>query len=135
MARLEVSATIHPLDVSYVLVAVEDEAGEPVEKLGPDDLTVAFWASGGFAPGMGGAIPVAAVDDWGSPKHGLFYTLRLGEVIYGGGTPDDPYSPTPVATFHPLVYSVSVDRDGDHGQAIACACCSPAEESYWTRRR
>jgi hypothetical protein len=133
MPRLDVSAAIHPLDVSYVLVTVEDETGGPVPKLAPDNFTVAFWASVAFAPGLGGAIPVAEVHDYGS--NGFFYTLNLGEIKYGGGGPEDPLVLTSLSTFGPLVYTVGVDREGDHGQAIACACCAPEEEAHWTKRR
>jgi hypothetical protein len=52
MARLNVSATIHPLDVNYVLVAVEDEVGEPVNGLAEKNFEVDIWASSSYAPGV-----------------------------------------------------------------------------------
>jgi hypothetical protein len=126
MARLNVSATIHPLDVNYVLVAVEDEVGEPVNGLAEKNFEVDIWASSSYAPGVffAGPVPVVDIRDLSIVEAGYFLELRLGEVpVY-----DDhgqQIGANPVTHYDPLSYAIGVTRNGDHGQAIACACCSP----------
>ena len=127
MAKLEVSATIHPLDARYLLVAVEDDTGAPVQ-LKPDNFRVRIWAATGLIPGsIGIDVPIAAVSllsiEPEEPKYPYFYVLQLDDVPIGTGAPYDPLTTVSLYVFGPLVYGVVVDRDDSHGQAIACACC------------
>jgi hypothetical protein len=132
MARLEMSAAIHPLDIHYLLVAIEDESGTPVADLKAGDFSVRMWAGTGQAAGSSGMhVPVVAVSDFpvtGTP--GFFYTVLLGDIHF---TERQHKSTAPLDAFGPLVYGVSVDRNSDHGEAIACACCKPAGKSAAAR--
>ncbi len=123
MSRLDVSATIHPLSVNYLLVSVEDEAGEPV-KLNQENFSVQVWASTLYTPGAPQFPPIPVVDAMNvtSGEPHTFWQLELGDVQIA----DKEHVGTfPVSGYGPLVYVVSVDVDDDHGQAIACACCPP----------
>jgi hypothetical protein len=138
MGKLNLSATIHPTDVNYILVQAETETGEAVGNVKPDDCYVRVWASATYPPGgyFVNPVPVANVRDLGFPQNfpdNVFWELQLGEVP----SYDDQgkeYETTPVAFYSPLVYLVAIEHEGNRGQTFACACCPPGGEAdSWAR--
>jgi hypothetical protein len=125
MAKLGVSATIHHGDLSLILVAVENDAGDPLPGLGKESFHVYLWASrtGGPAAGPSGNFPalvlIESVRQLPFFDAGHFYELRLGNAA---GSEDGIDWEAPVRDFGPIVYAVLVRTRSDRGQAIACAC-------------